>query len=285
LTGLPGERFTNEQIERYARHIILPQVGGKGQRRLLESRVLVVGAGGLGSPVLLYLAAAGVGTLDVVDFDVVDASNLQRQVIHSTAGIGRPKAHSAAEAIRRLNPDVNVVVHETALLPGNAVDLFAKADVIVEGSDNFPTRYLVNDAAYFARKPLVSGALFQFEGQVTVFPNDGGEDSPCLRCLFPEPPPPGLVPSCQEAGILGAIPGIIGSMQATEVLKLLLGVGQSLAGRLLTLDALAMRWREIRLRRNPRCPLNGDEPSITSLLDDYGQAAAGCTVRPLPENA
>ncbi len=282
---MPVERFTNDQIERYARHIILPQVGGKGQRRLLDSRVLVVGAGGLGSPVLLYLAAAGVGTLDVVDFDAVDASNLQRQVIHSTASIGHPKAHSAAEAIRALNPDVNVVVHETALLPGNALDLFAKADVIVEGSDNFPTRYLVNDAAFFARKPLVSGALFQFEGQVTVFPNDGGADSPCLRCLFPEPPPPGLVPSCQEAGILGAIPGIVGSVQATEVLKLLLGIGQPLVGRLLTFDALAMRWREIRLRRNPRCPLNGDAPSITTVLDDYGQAAAGCNARPLPENS
>jgi molybdopterin/thiamine biosynthesis adenylyltransferase len=280
---LPAERFTNEQIERYARHIILPQVGGKGQRRLLGSRVLVVGAGGLGSPVLLYLAAAGVGTIDIIDFDVVDASNLQRQVIHTTADLGRPKAISAAESIRALNPDVNVVVHEDALLPSNALELFRACDVIVEGSDNFPTRYLVNDAAHLARKPLVSGALFQFEGQVTVFPNDGGADSPCLRCLFPEPPAPGLIPSCQEAGIFGVVPGIIGSMQAAEVIKLLLGIGKPLAGRMLTLDALAMKWREIKLRRNPRCPLNGDSPTIKALLDDYGQAAAGCTVKPLPK--
>jgi len=281
---LPTTRFSEEQLERYARHIILPQVGGKGQRRLLDSRVLVVGAGGLGSPVLLYLAAAGVGKLDIIDFDLVDTSNLQRQVIHHTSDIGRPKAQSAAEAIRALNPDVEVIIHEKALLPENAMELFSRVDVIVEGSDNFPTRYLVNDAAFFARKPLVSGALFQFEGQVTVFPNDGGEESPCLRCLFPEPPEPGLVPSCQEAGILGAIPGIIGSMQATEVIKLLLGIGKPLAGRLLTLDALAMRWREIRLRRNPSCPLNGDNPTIASVLEDYGQEAAGCTVKPMREN-
>lgn len=259
--------FTPDQLERYARHIILPQVGGRGQRRLLASRVFVVGAGGLGSPVLLYLAAAGVGTIEIADDDVVDASNLQRQVIHSTASIGMAKVDSAREAIHRLNPDIQVVTHRERLTSRNIMDRFAAADVIVDGSDNFPTRFLVNDACWFLRKPLVSGAMFRFEGQATVFPNDGAGDKPCYRCLFPEAPPAWLVPSCQEAGILGVVPAVIGGIQATEVVKLLLGAGDTLAGRLLIYDALRMRFREVPLPRDPGCALNGDHPTITSLPD------------------
>ncbi len=268
-------KFTDEQLHRYARHIILPQVGGKGQRRLLDSSVLVVGAGGLGSPVLLYLAAAGVGTIHVVDADVVDLSNLQRQIVHTTGAIGRSKVESAADTIRAINPGVNVVTHREWLTAENAPGLFAQADVIVEGSDNFPTRYLVNDAAYMARKPLVSGAMFRFEGQVTVFPNDAGADSPCYRCLFPEPPPPDAVPTCQEAGILGCVPGVIGGIQANEVLKLLLGIGDSLAGRLLLFDALRMTFREVKLKRDPECALNGDKPTIRELKAMEGERCGG----------
>lgn len=271
--------FRDDQLHRYARHIILPQVGGRGQRRLLDARVAVVGAGGLGSPALMYLAAAGVGTLDVIDADRVDLSNLQRQVIHTTERVGALKTASAAAAIAALNPDVRVVEHAAWLTPANALDLLANADVILDGSDNFPTRYLVNDAAFALRKPLVNGAMFRFEGQVTVFPNDGGADSPCYRCLFPDPPPPDLVPSCQEAGILGCVPGVLGSMMACEAIKLLLGIGEPLRGRLLVFDALAMRTREVKLRRNPRCVLNGDAPSQHGLLSDYGAPQEGGEVR------
>lgn len=280
--------FSDDQLHRYARHIILPQVGGRGQRRLLESRVAVVGAGGLGSPALMYLAAAGVGTLDVIDADRVDLSNLQRQVLHTTDRVGAFKTTSATTAIAALNPDVRVVEHCVWLTADNALDVLANADVILDGSDNFPTRYLVNDAAFFLKKPLVNGAMFRFEGQVTVFPNDGAAESPCYRCLFPEPPPRDLVPSCQEAGILGCVPGVIGSMMACEAIKLLLGIGEPLKGRLLVFDALTMRTREVKLRRNTRCVLNGDAPTQRRLLDDYGapvegNEVPGCPSRNVPE--
>lgn len=265
--------FTEEQLARYARHIVLPGVGGKGQRRLLNSRVLVVGAGGLGSPILLYLAAAGVGTIDIVDFDVVDLSNLQRQVIHRQAEVGERKVDSARRAIAAINPDVRVNAHAVRLGAGNARELIGPVDVVLEGSDNFATRYLVNDACYFEGKPLVSGAMFRFEGQATVFLNDRGADSPCYRCLFPEPPPPGLVPSCQESGIFGAIPGVIGSLQAAEAVKLLLGLGEPLSGRLITWDVLPGRFREIALHRDPECALNGNNPSIHDLVE---LAEEGC---------
>lgn len=255
-------RFTGEQIERYARHIILPQVGGRGQRRLLESRVFVAGAGGLGSPIILYLAAAGVGEIVVADDDVVSVSNLQRQVIHRNEALGAPKVESAARAVAALNPDVSFVGIRERIQEGNASRLVAGADVVLDGSDNFETRYLLNDACHFARIPLVSGAILQFDGQVTAFMNDGGPDSPCYRCLFPEPPPAGAVPNCQEAGVFGAIAGVIGGMQAAEALKILLGIGDPLAGRLLLLDALAMKWREVRLRRDKACALCGDAPTI-----------------------
>lgn len=273
---MSASKFTEEQLQRYARHIVLPRVGGKGQRRLLDSRVLVVGAGGLGSPILMYLAAAGVGTIDVVDFDTVDLSNLQRQIIHRQADVGEPKVDSARRALEALNPDVRIVTHQVRLGEANIREIIAPVDCVLEGSDNFPTRFLVNDACYFARKPLLSGAMFRFEGQVTVFPNDGGADSPCYRCLFPEPPPPGLIPSCQEAGIFGSVPGVIGSIQATEAIKLLLGIGDSLAGRLITWDALKGRFRELPLRRDPECPLNGDSPSIRELAEHTGEGE-GCS--------
>ncbi len=258
-------KFTEEQVERYARHIILPQVGGRGQRRLLESRVFVAGAGGLGSPIILYLAAAGVGTIVVADDDTVSLSNLQRQVLHSQDGLGTPKVDSAAGRVAGLNPDVRLIPLRERIAQEGVAAMIAGADVVLDGSDNFETRYLLNDACHFARIPLVSGAILQFEGQVTVFPNDGGGDSPCYRCLFPEPPPPGAVPNCQEAGVLGAIAGIVGSIQAAEAIKVLLGIGEPLAGRLLLLDALAMKWRELRLRRDPACALCGAAPTITRI--------------------
>lgn len=245
--------FTPEQLERYSRQILLPGVGGRGQRRLMESRVCVVGAGGLGSPVLLYLAGAGVGTLDVVDSDAVEVSNLHRQIVHATPAIGSPKAGSAREALERLNPGVRIVPHAVRLTAENAGELIGPANVVVDGSDNYATRYALSDAALRLGKPLVSGALFRHEGQVAVFPNDGGAQSPCYRCAFPTPPAPGAVPSCSEAGILGPIAGIVGSIQAAEVMKLLLGIGESLAARLLVVDALSMEFRTIRLRRNPAC--------------------------------
>ncbi|MEE8271818.1 MAG: molybdopterin-synthase adenylyltransferase MoeB [Alphaproteobacteria bacterium] len=254
--------FTETQIRRYARHIILPEVGGIGQEKLLAARVLVVGAGGLGAPLLLYLAAAGVGTLGVIDDDAVDLSNLQRQVIHDTAGIGTPKVDSAADRIAAINPDVAVERHRERLGAANALALIGRYDLVADGSDNFPTRYLVNDACFFAGKTLVSGALLRFDGQVATFRPPAG---PCYRCLFREAPPPGTVPSCGEAGVLGALAGMVGSIQAVEVLKELLGVGDSLSGHLLMVDALATGFRKLTVPRDPACALCGDHPTITDL--------------------
>ena len=261
---MTGPTFSRSELLRYARHLALPEVGLEGQRRLKASRVLCVGAGGLGSPLALYLAAAGVGTLGIVDSDEVDATNLQRQLLHGTSDVGRSKIDSAVDRLREVNPHVEVVGHETRLTSQNALEILAGYDVVVDGTDNFPTRYLVNDACVLLGKPNVYGSIFRWEGQVSVFATDGG---PCYRCLFREPPPPGLVPSCAEGGVLGVLPGIIGSMQAMETVKLLLGVGESLAGRLLIFDALEMTWREVRLKRNPLCPVCGDEPTQTELID------------------
>jgi molybdopterin/thiamine biosynthesis adenylyltransferase/molybdopterin converting factor small subunit len=255
--------LTPEQVDRYSRHIIMPQVGPVGQRKLMEAKVLLIGAGGLGGPVSLYLALAGVGTIGIVDFDVVDLSNLQRQVLHQTDDVGKPKVQSAKETLLAYNPEINVVLHEAPITSDNATELISQYDIVVNGADNFTTRYLVNDAAYFAGKPLVDGAILLFDGQATVYiPGQG-----CYRCLFEEPPPPGAVPSCAEAGVLGAITGIIGSIQATEVMKLILGQGESLAGRLLLVDALTMEFRTVKVRRNVNCPLCGDNPTITELVD------------------
>jgi len=255
--------FTEEQIRRYSRHILLSEVGGLGQRKLLSSRVLIIGAGGLGSPAALYLAAAGIGTLGIVDFDTVDLSNLQRQILHHVRDIGRPKVESAVDTIADLNPDVQVIPYQEPLDSGNVKRIFPEYDVIVNGSDNFPTRYLVNDACVFLKKPLVDGSLFKFEGQVTVFlPGQG-----CYRCLYPAPPPPGVVPSCQEAGVLGALCGVVASIQSIETIKAILGLGDSLAGRLLHFDALSMEFRQVRIRRDPACPVCGDRPTITDLID------------------
>jgi molybdopterin/thiamine biosynthesis adenylyltransferase/rhodanese-related sulfurtransferase len=257
-------QLSAEQLERYSRHFLLHHMGEKGQGKLLDARVLLVGAGGLGSPVALYLAAAGIGTLGIVDADVVDRSNLQRQVLHTTDRVGMPKTASAALAIHALNPDVQVRVYPERLTVDNVMALFQDYDVIVDGSDNFPTRYLVNDAAVLVRKPVVHGSIFQFEGQASVFtPHEG----PCYRCLYPTPPPPGMVPSCSEVGVLGVLPGVIGVIQATETIKLIVGQGDPLVGRLLMYDALAMRFREIRIRRDPDCPLCGEHPTITELLN------------------
>jgi len=252
------------ELYRYARHLALPDVGFEGQRRLKAGRVLCVGAGGLGSPLALYLAAAGVGTIGMVDDDVVDESNLQRQLLHGTSDVGRSKLASAADRLREVNPNVAFESHDVRLSSGNALEILDGYDVIVDGTDNFPTRYLVNDACVLLGKPNVYGSVFRWEGQVSVFAHG---DGPCYRCLFREPPPPGLVPNCAEGGVLGALPGIIGTMQAMETVKLLLGLGESLAGRLLIFDALEMSWREVRLRRNPSCPVCGDEPSQTELID------------------
>jgi adenylyltransferase/sulfurtransferase len=257
-------QLSAEQLERYSRHFMLRQIGEQGQGKLLDAKVLLVGAGGLGSPVALYLDAAGVGTVGIVDADVVERSNLQRQVLHSTDRVGMPKTASAALAIHALNPDVQVHVYPERLTVDNVMALFQDYDVIVDGSDNFPTRYLVNDAAVLIGKPVVHGSIFQFEGQVSVFTPHAG---PCYRCLYPTPPPPGLVPSCSEVGVLGVLPGVIGVIQATETIKLLIGQGEPLVGRLLLYDALAMRFREIRIRRHPDCPLCGTQPTITALLD------------------
>lgn len=261
--------FSEDQIQRYARHILLREVGGEGQAKLLESKVLVIGAGGLGSPVLLYLAAAGVGTIGVVDDDAVDLSNLQRQVIHGTDDIGVAKVESARQAIAAINPDVRLLAHHERITAANALDLMAPYDLVTDGSDNFPTRFLVNDACYFARKPLVSGAILRFDGQVATFkPHheiEGGGHGPCYRCLFREPPPPGQIPSCAEAGVLGALCGLVGSLQATEILKELLGVGDSLSGSLIIIEALSTTFRKIKVRNDPDCPLCGDAPTITDL--------------------
>jgi adenylyltransferase/sulfurtransferase len=255
--------LSEEQVRRYSRHLILPEVGGSGQRKLLNSKVLLVGAGGLGSPAALYLAAAGVGTLGIVDFDAVDLSNLQRQILHHVHDVGRPKVQSAVDTIADLNPDVKVVPYQEALSSANVRTIFSEYDVIVNGSDNFPTRYLANDACVFLKKPLVDGSIFKFEGQATVFlPGHG-----CYRCLYPAPPPPGVVPSCAEAGVLGVICGVIASIQGVETIKLLLGLGESLAGRLVFFDALGMEFRHVKYRRDPECPVCGDHPTITEPID------------------
>ncbi|QNT69578.1 HesA/MoeB/ThiF family protein [Defluviicoccus vanus] len=261
--------FTDAQVRRYARHILLDEIGGEGQARLLASRVLVVGAGGLGSPLLLYLAAAGVGTIGIIDDDAVDLSNLQRQIAHATEAVGRAKVESAQESIARINPEVQVIPYAARLTAANALALIGDYDVIADGSDNFSTRFLVNDACYFARRPLVSGAILRFDGQVATFRSHpraaGAERGPCYRCLFREAPPPGEVPSCAEAGVLGAFCGVIGSLQATEVIKELLGIGESLAGYLLICDGLRGIFRRIRVRPDSGCPLCGDQPSIHDL--------------------
>jgi adenylyltransferase/sulfurtransferase len=256
--------LTTDDLTRYSRHILLPEVGIDGQRRLKAARVLCVGTGGLGSPLAFYLAAAGIGTLGLVDFDVVDLSNLQRQIIHSTKDIGRKKLDSAEEKLIALNPSLHVVKHETMLTSDNALQILKDYDIVADGTDNFPTRYLVNDACVLLGKPNVYGSIFRFEGQASVFAT---QDGPCYRCLYPEPPPPGLVPSCAEGGVLGILPGLVGVIQATEVIKLILGKGESLAGRLLLVDALGMRFRELKLRRNPECPVCGPNPTVTRLID------------------
>jgi adenylyltransferase/sulfurtransferase len=256
--------LTNEEVQRYSRHLILPEVGLDGQKRLKAGRVLCVGAGGLGSPAALYLAAAGVGTIGIVDFDAVDLSNLQRQILHGTPDVGRSKLHSARERLTALNPGVKVESHETALTSKNALEIFRNYDIILDGTDNFATRYLVNDACVLLGKPNAYGSIFRFEGQASVFATKGG---PCYRCLYPEPPPPGLVPSCAEGGVLGVLPGVIGTIQATESIKLLLGGGETLIGRLLLYDAWAMRFRELKLRRDPACPVCGDKPTVRELID------------------
>ncbi|MBO9313975.1 MAG: molybdopterin-synthase adenylyltransferase MoeB [Chloroflexus sp.] len=257
--------LSNEEIARYSRHLIMPEVGMAGQRRLKQGSVLLIGTGGLGSPLALYLAAAGVGHIGLVDFDVVDASNLQRQIVHGTSTVGVAKTESAKRRLQDLNPYIEITTYETRITSQNALDLMRPYDVIVDGTDNFPTRYLTNDACVLLGKPNVYGSIFRFEGQATVFSTrDGG---PCYRCLYPEPPPPGLVPSCAEGGVLGVLPGVIGTIQATEVIKLLMGIGEPLIGRLLLYDALSMRFRELKLRRNPSCPVCGDHPTITALID------------------
>jgi adenylyltransferase/sulfurtransferase len=260
----PLPELTTDDLSRYSRHLILPEVGMEGQRRLKAARVLCVGAGGLGSPLALYLAATGIGTLGLVDFDVVDASNLQRQIIHSTKDIGRKKLDSAEEKLLALNPALNVVKHETMLTSANALSILKDYDIVADGTDNFPTRYLVNDACVLLGKPNVYGSIFRFEGQASVFATEQG---PCYRCLYPEPPPPGLVPSCAEGGVLGILPGLVGVIQATEAIKLILGKGESLIGRLLLVDALNMRFRELKLRKNPECPVCGINPTVTQLID------------------
>ena len=261
---IPLPELTTDDLSRYSRHLILPEVGMEGQQRLKAAKVLCVGTGGLGSPLAFYLAAAGIGTLGLVDFDVVDASNLQRQIIHSTKDIGRKKLDSAEEKLIALNPALNVVKHETMLTSANALDILKDYDIVADGTDNFPTRYLVNDACVILGKPNAYGSIFRFEGQASVFAT---EDGPCYRCLYPEPPPPGLVPSCAEGGVLGILPGLVGVIQATEVIKLILGKGSPLIGRLLLVDALNMRFRELKLRKNPECPVCGDNPTVTELID------------------
>ncbi|MGD2104382.1 MAG: molybdopterin-synthase adenylyltransferase MoeB [Anaerolineae bacterium] len=266
--------FTEEQIRRYSRQIILPHVGGRGQRRLLSSKVLIVGVGGLGSPAALYLAAAGVGTLGIVDSDVVDLSNLHRQVIHRTKDVGRPKTASTAETLRALNPDVELTLHQERLTSENVLEILEPYDVVVEGSDNFGTKYLVNDACALLGKPMVLGAVYQFEGQAMVFHPDHGF---CYRCIFPDPPPPGTVPTCQEAGVLGAVPGIIGSIQANETLKLLLGAGETLAGRFLVVDAIDLSFMDLDMARNPDCPACGEDQTMTRLAK-YESRGPSCAV-------
>src|SRR5580704_532441 len=272
--------LTTDDLSRYSRHLILPEVGMEGQQKLKAARVLCVGTGGLGSPLALYLAAAGIGTLGLVDFDVVDASNLQRQIIHSTRDIGRKKLDSAAEKLIALNPALNVVKHDTMLSSANALEILRDYDIVADGTDNFPTRYLVNDACVLLGKPNAYGSIFRFEGQASVFAT---RDGPCYRCLYPEPPPPGLVPSCAEGGVLGVLPGMIGMIQATEAIKLILGVGEPLIGRFLIYDALRMRFRELKLKKDPDCPVCGTHPSITALID-YEQFCGIVPAAPEPSN-
>ncbi len=281
----PADDLTVEEVRRYSRHLIIPDVGKTGQRRLKNAKVLVVGAGGLGSPALLYLAAAGVGTLGVIDFDVVDESNLQRQIIHGQSDIGRPKAVSAMESIHEVNPLVNVVLHEERLDSDNAMQIFEPYDLIVDGTDNFATRYLVNDACVLLGKPYVWGSIYRFDGQASVF---WAEYGPCYRCLYPEPPPPGMVPSCAEGGVLGVLCASIGSIQVNEAIKLITGIGEPLVGRLMIYDALDMTYRPVKVRKDPECPVCGKNPTITELIDyeefcgtvseDAQKAAAGSTI-------
>ena len=256
--------LSNQEVERYSRHLIMPEVGMDGQLKLKAASVLCIGVGGLGSPVAMYLAAAGVGRLGVVDFDVVDYSNLQRQVIHGTPDVGRPKLESARDTLVAINPEVTIDMHETALSSSNAFGVLGDYDIVVDGTDNFPTRYLVNDACVLLRKPNVFGSIFRFEGQASVFATEQG---PCYRCLYPEPPPPGLVPSCAEGGVLGVLPGVVGTIQATETVKLIIGVGEPLINRFMIYDALSMKFRELKLRRDPDCPVCGDSPTVTQLID------------------
>src|SRR6266850_1658129 len=257
--------LNNDEIRRYSRHLILPEVGLAGQKKICSSSVLCIGAGGLGSPIGMYLSAAGIGRIGVLDFDKVDFSNLQRQIIHGTSDVGRPKTISAKETINGINPNIDVVIHETRISSENALEIISLYDIVVDGTDNFPTRYLTNDACVILKKPNAYGSIFRFEGQASVFaPHLGG---PCYRCLYPEPPPPGMVPSCAEGGVLGVLPGIVGCIQATEILKLALGKGSSLVGRLLLFNALDMKFRELKLRRDPQCPLCGNDPKITELID------------------
>jgi adenylyltransferase/sulfurtransferase len=263
MSGPP--EFTEEQVLRYSRHIILPKIGAAGQRKLLDAKVLCVGAGGLGSPLALYLAAAGVGTLGILDFDRVDLTNLQRQILHDTEDVGRPKVESAAERLHAINPGIDVVAHDMILTSDNAFEILGRYDIVVDGTDNFPVRYLVNDATQILGKPLVYGSIYQFDGQASVFLP--GPDNPCYRCLFPEPPPPGTVPSCAEGGVFGVLPGIIGSIQAVEAIKLITGIGKPLVGRILLFDALAMEFTSVKLRWDPNCPVCGEHPTVTELID------------------
>ena len=274
--------FTPEQVQRYARHLILPEVGGAGQRKLLNTSVLLLGAGGLGSPAAMYLAAAGVGKIGILDFDVVDASNLQRQILHGIEDLGRLKVDSAADTLQGLNPDVEVVRHRLHINSENALDVFRPYDVIVDGTDNFPTRYLANDAAYLLAKPLVHGAIFRFEGQLAMF--DAARGTGCYRCLFPNPPPPGAVASCAEAGVFGVLPGIIGSMMAFETIKYVLGIGEGMIGKLLVFEGIDMEFRKLKLRRVLSCPLCGDEPTVKALID-YEQFCGMPAVEPSQEPA
>jgi len=280
VTAPPEEvTLSKDEILRYSRHLIIPEVGIEGQKKLKAAKVLLVGAGGLGAPLGLYLAAAGIGRIGIVDFDVVDFTNLQRQVIHATADVGRKKLDSAADKMRAINPNVQITKHDTALSSENALEILKDYDIVVDGTDNFPTRYLVNDACVLLGKPNVYGSIFRFEGQATVFAYEGG---PCYRCLYPEPPPPGLVPSCAEGGVLGILPGTIGLIQATEAVKLILGIGEPLVGRLLLYDALGMRFRELKLRKNPECPVCGAHPTVTKLID-YQQFCGVPSAPPVEE--
>ena len=264
VSAAPPAVLSNDEILRYSRHLIMPEVGMEGQIKLKQAKVLMIGTGGLGAPLGLYLAAAGIGKIGLVDFDTVDMTNLQRQVIHGTADIGRPKLDSAADRMNDINPYVEIEKYETRLTSENALDIFEDYDIVVDGTDNFPTRYLVNDACVLLGKPNAYGSIFRFEGQATVFHHDGG---PCYRCLYPEPPPPGLVPSCAEGGVLGILPALVGSIQATETVKIILGKGETLSGRLVLYDALNMKFRELKLRRNPECPVCGDNPTVRELID------------------